>query len=213
VTVAVLSSVYGGYDHPIAPAEQDVACDWILVSVQDHDCHPWKVVVEPRPQLHPRLAAKVAKCRPDLYTDADVTIWVDASIHITSPGFVSWCVAELGESEAAQIPHPMRRRISDEAQESHGMPKYAGLPVFAQVDSYLSAGYPDDWGLWATGLIVYKGRSRFGDAWLREQMRWTYQDQLSEAPVLHAHGIRPVDLTGGLFNHPMFTIRGHRDHL
>lgn len=214
MSIAVVSSVYGGYDIPVSPVRQDVECDWILVSDRDYDCHPWKVVVEPRPQLHPRLAAKVAKCRPDLYTDADITIWVDASFAITSPGFVSWCVEQLGDGEVAQIPHPQRRHITDEARVSATLPKYGGLPVVEQAASYVAQGYPDGWGLWATGLIVYRGKSRFGDAWLTEQMRFTYQDQLSEAPVLHRMGIRPVDMNPAvLFGHPHFGLRAHRDEL
>lgn len=212
MTIAVVSSVYGGYDIPTPPVPQDVECDWVLVSDRDYDCHPWKVVVEPRPQLHPRLAAKVAKCRPDLYTGADIVVWVDASFAIISAGFVSWAVSHLEHGDVAQIPHPQRRRISDEARVSATLPKYRGLPVVEQVDTYLSEGYPDDWGLWATGLIAYRGKSQFGDAWLREQLRWTYQDQLSEAPVLHQLGIRPVDMQPAvLFGHPHFGLRGHRD--
>lgn len=210
--IAVVSSVYGGYDIPTPPAPQDIDCDWILVSDRDYDCHPWKVIVEPRPQLHPRLAAKVAKCRPDLYADAEIVVWVDASFAITSPRFVSWAISHLDRGDVAQIPHPQRRRITDEARVSATLPKYRGLPVVEQADSYVADGYPDDWGLWATGLIAYRGKSRFGDAWLREQMRWTYQDQLSQAPVLRSLGIRPVDMQPAvLFGHPHFALRGHRD--
>jgi hypothetical protein len=210
--VAVLSSVYGGYDQPVAPREQTYPCDWILVSDTDHAVYPWKSIVEPRKGIHPRLAAKVAKCRPDLYADVDVHIWVDASFHIHHPEFVTWCLAHVEDNVIAQIPHPDRRRILDEAHASTGLPKYQDLPMATQAESYLAAGYPYDWGLWATGLIVYRGRSVIGDAWLAEQVRWTYQDQISEPPLLWRHGIRPTDMQGGLLNNPYFAIRGHRDH-
>lgn len=213
MSVAVVSSVYGGYDVPVAPVPQDIDVRFVLVADEPHDCPPWEVVVEPRAQLHPRLAAKVAKCRPDLYVKADAYIWADASFAINSAGFASWCVAHLEHGTTAQIPHPDRRHILDEANYSHGMAKYAGLPVVAQAEHYLAEGYPDGWGLWATGLIVYDGVPRWGDEWLREQTRWTYQDQISQAPVLHRHGVRPVDMGGGLINHQHFQIRGHRDHL
>lgn len=213
--VAVVSSCYGGYDSPIPPTlPQTMDAEWVLVSEQAYDVPPWRTVVEPRSQLHPRLAAKVAKCRPDLYADADVHIWVDASFAIISPNFVSWCVSHVADGQQmAQIPHPERKRLTDEAAHSAGLPKYAGLPIHEQAARYLDAGYPDDWGLWATGLIVYRGGTPIGDQWLREQLRFTYHDQISEAPLLYAFNVRPVDMGGGLLHNPHFRIRGHRDHM
>lgn len=229
--VAVVSSMYGRYDEIAPQIEQNLdwasdawSSDWVMVTDQLVAPGPWRVVTEPRPQLHPRLAAKVAKCRPDWYADADVYVWIDASIEITSPDFLAWCVDHVMnvESPIAQIPHPERTRITDEADVSAGMAKYHDLPVRQQVRHYLAEGYPDGWGLWATGLIVrrrvrdasqhaHRKLDAIGDAWLAEQMRWTYQDQLSEAPLLHRADIRPSDLDGYLWRHPKFRIRGHRD--
>lgn len=210
--IAVVSSVYGGYDQPLPPPPQDAEAEWVLVTDRPYDVPGWRVVVEPRTQLHPRLAAKVAKCRPDLYADADTYVWVDTSFAITSGDFVSWCVSHLEYGPIAQIPHPERNSIVDEANVSCPLPKYQGLPLCEQAEHYVKQGYPHNWGLWATGLIAYRGRSVIGDDWLREQMRFTYQDQLSEAPLLWSRDLRPVSMAGGLFNNPHFVIRGHRDH-
>lgn len=213
--VALVSSLYGGYDQPCEPPIQDMECEFVLVTDRNYDIPGWRVVVESRPSVHPRLAAKVAKCRPDLYADADVYIWMDASFHISSD-FVSWCVTSLGDALVAQIPHPERSRLVDEAQVSATMLKYQGLPVHAQVQHYLGLGYPDGWGLWATGLRVQKKSKSLedlGDHWLREQMRWTYQDQLSQAPLFYWSGIRPIGLDGALWGHPKFSIRSHASGL
>jgi hypothetical protein len=217
MTVAVITSVYGGYDQPCAPVPQDTDCEFVLVTDQHYDCDPWKVVIEPRPQLHPRLAAKVAKCRPDLYADADAYIWVDASFAVNSTGFVSWCLTHLDHGPIAQIRHPDRQSIVDEANYSASMPKYQGLPVVAQAQHYVAGGFQDGQGVWATGLIVRRADGwplqSFGDAWLREQTRWTYQDQVSEPVVLAEHGVRPVDMPGGLLTNQHFSIRSHASHL
>jgi hypothetical protein len=216
-SIAVVSSIMGGYDQPASPAAQTLACDWLLVTDRDHHAPwPWKTIVEPRPGLHPRLAAKVAKCRPDHYTSADITIWIDGHVRITSPGFVSWAAGSLDDAEAdlAQIPHPQRTSLLDEAALSATLPKYAGLPVGEQAAHYLAGGYPDSWGLWAAGLIVRRNTfqmRRLGDAWLAEQVRWTWQDQLSEAPLLWRMGIRPTDLDGPLVGHPRFNLTTHAD--
>jgi hypothetical protein len=214
MSIAVISSIYGDYDQPKVPALQPGVDEYILVTDRTYDCEPWKVVTEPHPQLHPRLAAKIAKCRPDLYTDADITIWVDGHLKIISPTFVEWAVDFLGDGLVAQLPHPSMTRVADEAEFAATLSKYQGLPLRRQAWSYIEAGYPDGWGLWATGLIVRRSASEtaaFGSAWLTEQVRWTVNDQISEAPVLWRRGLRPVDLSGSLHHHWAFVLGRHVD--
>lgn len=212
--VTVVTSVYGDYDEPSVPAAQTVPTEFVLVTDRDHLAPtPWRTVFEPRPGIHPRLAAKVAKCRPDLYADAGYFIWMDASMEITAPDFVEWCLSHL-DGSIAQIPHPDRNCIEPEASVSAQMGKYANLPVIAQARHYIEERrHPRGWGLWATGLIVYESfaPTLIGDDWLREQMRWTYQDQLSQPYLLRARGIRPSPLPGRLYGHDKFAIRRHRD--
>lgn len=217
--VAVVTSCYGGYDRLAAPVSQDVDCEWVLVTDRPPEIDPsrpwpWKVVEEPRPQLHPRLAAKVAKCRPDHYADAEVTVWVDGHFRITHPGFVSWAVRGLGRAHLAQLRHPSRRLLSDEAELSARLPKYAGQPVIAQARHYLERGYPDGFGLWACGLVVRRDSAAvraFGDAWLAEQVRWTVQDQVSHGPLVWAQHLEVADLPGPLVGHWAFDLGVHAD--
>lgn len=214
MTVAIVSSVYGGYDQPAAPVTQDIDCEFILVTDREGAGWPWEVILEPRPGLHPRLAAKVAKCRPDHYTDAEATVWVDGHLHITSPGFARWATAPLSHADLAQLAHPQRRSLLEEAALSATLAKYRGLPVGAQIASYLQRGYPESWGLWATGLIARRTSpavKAFGDGWLAEQVRWTVQDQLSEPPLLYWSDLAIATLDGPLLGHPMFDLGIHAD--
>lgn len=198
--VTVLSASYGGYDNLAAPPEQDTACDWLMVTDRPATCPPWQVKVERRPLMHPRLAAKVPKVRPDLYTDADVTIWIDANMRITSPHFVSWCLEHLGDADFAFTPHQWAANLEAELDLALPLPKYAGLPMREQVASYVAADFPLDYGNWWTGLIVRRrhlGLNLLGDAWLREMCRWTYEDQLSLPYVLWRQAMRPAPLPVG----------------
>lgn len=209
--VAVVSSLYGGYDNPPPPAEQTIDAEWIMVT-DATDVPGWTTVHEPKGHMHPRLAAKVAKCRPDLYTDADVTVWLDASVEVTSPKLIESMVEWMGTGTIAQFRHPARISIVDEAAASEPLAKYQGQPVRQQAEHYLSQGYPDGWGLWATGLIVRRHADvtrRLGDWWLREQMRWTYQDQISEAPLLHRLRLKPVPLPAEEWCGDMWHLRTH----
>lgn len=217
MSIAVISSVYGAHDNFLIPVEQDTECEWIMVTDEKVDLPVWNVITESRPQLHPRLAAKVAKCTPERYTDADTIIWVDGNIRVSRPGFVSWCVKSLGDFPICQAINGSRATIFDEARASIQMPKYEGLPIQQQAQHYVDGGFPLDWGTWWTGLMIrsrlffehtYKG---FGENWLSEMVRWTYQDQLSHPYLCWRYGIRPKTLKTSPRNEDNnFLIANHR---
>ncbi len=102
--IAVVQSVYGGYD---------ILDDWIPQSV------PYRRVIvdTARPHLSPRMAAKVAKCEPWRYTNADVTVWVDGSIVPTDDRFVEHLV-DNAVGPLSQYVHAHRDCIQDEAREN-----------------------------------------------------------------------------------------------
>jgi hypothetical protein len=201
--VAVVSSIYGGYDAPAPHTPQDVLADveYVLVSDREYDCPPWRTVVEPRPQLHPRLGAKFAKCRPDAYADADVYIWCDANVRVYDQRFISWCLGGLGDAQIAIPRHPDFPTISGDMGEAMTQARYSSLPMAQQIAHYTSAGFDETFGNWWTGVVVRRAgratRAAFGDAWLSEMIRWTYHDQLSLPYVLWRYHMRPADLPPG----------------
>jgi Protein of unknown function (DUF616) len=209
--IAVISSVYGGYDQPAPHAPQDADAEYVLVSDRAYDCPPWRTVAEPRPQLHPRLAAKFAKCRPDLYADADVYVWCDANVRVLDPGFLRWCLACAGDADIAVSRHPDAPRVSDDMAIAMSQARFSSLPMREQVAHYGKEGFREDFGNWWTGLMVRRGRAAepgFGDAWLSEMVRWTNHDQISLPYVLWRHGIRPADMPPG-WAEGRFTFSAH----
>lgn len=196
--VAVISSVYGSYDAPQPHAVQTIEAEYVLVADRDYDCPPWRVVVEPRPQLHPRLGAKFAKCRPDAYADADTYIWCDANVRVYDHRFISWCLGGLGDAHIAIPRHPDFPTISGDMGEAMTQPRYSSLPMREQVAHYAAQGFDESFGNWWTGVVVRRGPAlEFGDAWLAEMIRWTNHDQISLPYVLWKHGLRPADLPPG----------------
>lgn len=204
MTVAVVTCSLGGYDRGVDWPAQTVPAD--LVTIGDNT---WQGSAT---HAGARLRAKVPKCRPDLFADADLHIWIDGSFQILSPNFVRWCVDSLGDGSIGLIRHPHRTTIRDEAEISASMVKYIGHPVREQARHYYQQGYNDEAGLWCSGLIVWRSTPRtrrFGDAWLREQLRWTWQDQISLPYLLADCGLTPTELDGPIYPHPMFNIRAH----
>ena len=215
MTVALVTSIYGDYDTLVDPPEQEGVDEYIAVVDRHHDgCSRWTQLVEPRAHLHPRMAAKVAKCRPDLYTDADVTVWMDGGARLADEQSIKWAVGHGGV--IAQFRHPERDDVSAEADASYPLRKYEGQRVVEQAAHYKAAGLPDHWGLWACGLIVRHTQElghRFGNYWLAEQLRWSWQDQISEPYLLWRNMLRPVPLDGSLWSNPCIRFTGHVSEL
>lgn len=210
--VAVVSAIYGGYDQPAVHPPQTVDTEFVLITDREIDAPMWlwRVVVEPRPHMHPRLAAKVPKCRPDWYVDADVWIWLDGSATLKREDSVEQLLTVAGP--LAQFVHPERNSITAEAAVSTMLGKYAGQQVTEQAAHYVKRGHQDDWGLWATGCIVYRRSYDFatvGRAWLAEQVRWSYQDQISQPPILAGYGMRPGTIPGNLWDNPLVQFSVH----
>ncbi len=212
MTAAILTAVYASYDSLKPLRIQDTPHEAICVT-DDPSLHAdgWTVVYEPREGVHPNLAAKTPKMCPWRYTDAETVIWIDASFNVSSWSLIS----DLDKYEFGQFDHPERDCIYQEADVSAGMAKYPGEAVRAQAAHYESKGHPPHWGLWATGLIVRHHTPEveaFGEAWLAENERWTYQDQVSQPFVLRNFGLRPEIIPGFYHQNPWVLYAGSDRH-
>ncbi len=212
MSIAVITSLYGDLDGLCAPPVMNGVDDYIAVTEMDRGPSIWRQIIEPRRHISNRLASKIPKCLPHLYTNADVVVWVDASATVRSDT-AEWTVGQMGDADVAQFAHPERDDITDEANVSMGMAKYKGLMCHEQAASYKAAGLPDNWGLWATGIMARRRSAwseEFGERWLAEQVRWSYQDQISEPYVLWQMGVRPAELDGRLWHSEFVHFGGHR---
>lgn len=151
----------------------------------------------PSQQTHDRLDAKWWKLHPDLACpDVETTIWIDASVTILRPDFEALALAELGEDDALFMPHPWRDCIYDEAEASliPGLAaKYGRQFVPEQMAYYRDLGHPEHWGLIQSTVIVRRNNAwvrAFDEAWWREIVHWSIQDQLSLPPMLRASDLR-----------------------
>ena len=74
--------------------------------------------------------------------------------------------------------------------------------------------------MWCTGLLVRDNEDerirRLDEMWMEENVRWSYQDQISLAYLFWRLGIEPgvIPLTGGpLQDNDLFSIERHRTEL
>lgn len=217
--VAIITAIYDNYDvlRPVVSQAGDFDIEWLCVTDTSDvvtDPQGWAVLLEPRPGVHPNLAAKRPKMLPWNYTDAEVVIWIDASYQILSPLFVRDVLATA--HPLAQFVHPDRQCIYDEAAVSQQMVyKYGGHNFPEQIARFRAEGHPPYWGLWATGVIVrYKTQTLidFGKAWHEECHLYSFQDQVSQPPLLRKFGLRPESLAGGPYQNPWLMFKGSGRH-
>lgn len=187
--VIVYSAIYGNYDTPkVQPM------DFIPVlftdSVSDSE---WAVKTVKREEDHPRMKAKYFKCNPHRVLDCDVSIWIDGSATVQKYDFIEWALSELKDNDMAVIKHPERNCIYKEAEFCKGMAKYASVDVMGQVEAYRKEGFPENYGLWACGLLVRRHNKRikkFNEMWWEHNLKYTYQDQLSFPVCVKEAGVK-----------------------
>jgi hypothetical protein len=201
--VAIITAITDGYDtlKPVLP-QLDVDVEWVCLTdgepLPDAEAAAgWTMICQPRHGRPANREAKRPKLQPWEYTTAPASIWVDASFRVVSETFAADLLALA--DPIAQFAHPWRDCLYEEAVASALLPKYAGEPVIEQARSYRAAGHPEQWGLWAAGVIArrHTGAVRaLGDVWAREVDVWSVQDQVSQPYALRVAGLRPAVLPG-----------------
>lgn len=146
----------------------------------------------------------------------DLSIWIDGSLQIKSSSFVRDMRQYVYDAPWAMFSHPDRDCIYDEAVVSAAMRKYRNLPLFEQVESYRSAVPPHS-GLYACTIIVRKEPipaelSDVNRRWYQENLKWTYQDQLSLPYVLRNTDslLHPARIKESLWHNQWFNFLPHR---
>lgn len=217
MTVAVVTSIYGGYD-TLAPLPTGHGFDAAVCVTDDlQAADGWDVIHAPS-GLPPRAAAKAAKCLPWEFVDADCSVWVDGSLRLTRPGLRHQAETLLATADLVVMRHPDQSWRPDpyaEAAFSASMPKYAGQPLAEQVAHYREQGMPERVGLWALCMVARRHtveQMDLGADWLTEIMRWTVQDQVSLPYLCWRAGITPAVWDVPLLHNGWWDYRNHRDH-
>lgn len=205
------TAIYGGYDplkpHPDHPLIDEWRCYTDDESLTDSP-GGWRVIVEPRPYLHPRLDAKWWKCHPP----QGRALWLDGSIEILEATFIDQAAEALDGNDMAMWVHPWRDCIFEEVGASVPMPKYHGLPLEMQAQHYARFGWQPHAGLWASTVIAWGGTDRarqMGAAWFAHCELATYQDQLSLPPLIARYGVRVGAFPSAFADRQLVKWHGH----
>jgi hypothetical protein len=214
-TTALVTAVYGGYDTPKPLPADHGFDDAVFVTDRPVEVEGWRVVVDPRPDAHPRLAAKRPKCLPWEYVIADRSVWIDGAYAVVSNDFRRAVDSHLDRHPLVVWTHPEQREGPwAEANFCCSWDKYRDWPVLEQATHYREQGLPDDYGLWACGTVARRhdaAERELGAAWMAEMDRWGIQDQVSLPFLLWQRDRKPGTWDVPQWSNPWLQWFAHHD--
>jgi hypothetical protein len=203
ISTCVISCVFNDYDLvPPVPSGFDEA---ILVTDKKVQSE-WKNVVL-KNDLGAIYKTKLVKMRPDLFTEAKYSVYVDANFRDFNDWLFTDFFLKLGTNEIILFKHPERNNVESEVNVSMKIPKYQHYDLSGQLRYLQSCGFKDDFGLFAGGIIgrVHNENVKsFGNEWLAQNLLYSPQDQVCLPYLLQKYEIKHTtvneDLWGGPFS-------------
>jgi GT2 family glycosyltransferase len=184
--IAVYTAIFGDYDH-LKPREFDDV-DHICFTDQRHlSVKGWRIrQVQglPSPMSaddRVRLARRFKALPHTILPEYQIWLWQDANLELNyHPGKL---VAEyLQNADLATFQHQKRNCIYDEARVCAELRKDDAEKIFPQVSRYQAEGYPRNYGLIWSALIIRRNTAEIralNEAWWSEMTAGSRRDQLS----------------------------------
>lgn len=210
--ITVYTAISGGYDtlKEVKSLERDI--EYICFTNQEIQSKTWKV--KPTPayllDLSPVKMVRCIKILPHHFlSSGEISVWVDGNIEVVGNirEFVS--IVLEGDMEYATSYHPDRTCIYVEAEAVVKFGKESQEVVDTQIREYKKKGFPVNYGLVQSGIIVRRHGTeeckKFGREWWEEILTKSKRDQLSfnyvlwKNPDLKLHLFNPNHLVSKYF--------------
>lgn len=200
--LTAVSAIYGKYD-PIPPVP--VGFDYAVMVTDEpmSKTNGWTNIVFPSKFFSPRLAAKLPKCRPDLFSSTQHNVWVDGTLRDPN-GWLAKNARKMFEDgdEFIVWEHPWRNCLFDEATFCLDVEKYKLELLKKVMQEYSNEGMPKQYGLYACGAIGLKTTQTtidLGNEWLTQSIKNTIQDQVTLPYILWKRNIAPAIWPGAQY--------------
>ena len=160
--VCIYSALFGGRDTFRDPIV-DMDVDWVLFT-DDRTITSdiWDVrYYDIPPDTSPSIFYKRFKCLPHTYlAEYDLCLWMDHNIIVTSPTFIDYVLSNFECNSLLLVNHILsdggcNKTMTEELELSLMNIKYANEPIAKQVDAYLDNNYPNDFGMFLSGIMLY----------------------------------------------------------
>lgn len=201
--IAVYTCITGNYDRPIEPIYVPENVDFYIVTDMEIDpASAWKKIdinaIEQIKDFDNTRKARYVKTHPHVFFENyEYSIWVDSNFKVI--GDLSKYIRYVGKVVPfASNWHPARNCIYKEVDACILRKKDNAKLLREQVDYYRSQGFPKEFGLIETNMIIRKHADTkcvaLMEAWWNEMVRWSKRDQLSLPYVIWKQGYTMRDL-------------------
>ena len=202
--IVVYTCITGGYDKLVEPKVVTPGVDYICFtddSTLMSDIWKMRPIPNELKELSNVKQQRLVKTSPHKYLKAyDISIWVDGSVDVTGDIHkVLDIIKNSGKWSGSEIfipVHPRRNCIYDEASACIRMKKDTKENVDAQMERYRNEGFPKQFGLPQSNIIIRKHNSArcvtVMDTWSDEIRKGSHRDQLSFNYALWKNGITNV---------------------
>jgi hypothetical protein len=210
----ICTAVTGGYDYAtrqvIIPGVDyiyftdgksifNISSPWQVHYLPESDAHLDNRRRSKRPKLDPHSIEVLNKYK--------YFIWIDGEIEIYNPNFVSEILSYMKNGFVAS-PHPDALgnpgRHCAYGEATIRPLKYVNEPLDAQCEFYRSEGFPEDYGLYACGVsardMTNPKIKALGALWHKQNLDWSYQDQVSFPYCLWKTELQPDVLPNSLYH-------------
>lgn len=219
MSIAVITSVTGNYDHEMRHTYTSGVDYFYFTDGKSRSADSrWQRVMLPDLDIHPRRLAKLPKLHPHSFPEIasyDFVIWIDGSMSIEDENFPHAILSYLNGGLVLS-PH-FDGRDCAYGEATIRPPKYASEPLDEQVEFYRDEGFPEHYGLYEAGVharrMNYPGLSELGELWLDQNMRFSYQDQVSLPYCLWKLQFTPDVLPQSFRNYNWVHINAHKSEL
>lgn len=213
----IYTAIVGPYDPPRIPTVVDTSVDYLCFTDRPEGVRaPWQArplvwSASERGEYGRCLTARWHKMLSTVVVpEYDQTIWCDGSIQWTARPTELWGI--VGDATMACHDHLVRKTVSEEVEACAFFDKDEPDILRAQGAAYREAGFPDDVGLTASGIVVRAARPGLAAvevAWWSELYRWSLSDQIGLAFIAWKHGLSVATIPGEIYRTPWYTVERH----
>lgn len=184
--IAVYTAIFGDYDELKEPPEGTRNCDFICFTDNNNlESKNYQIRVCERQFEDPTRDARMYKVLSHQFlSEYKYTAWIDGMTQIKKPmDMRDFIRKQLKKYRLAIFKHPDRNCIYDEIEACKILNKDDVKMMEKQVSNYKKLGFPKDYGLVATGVILRKNLDpqviKLNEAWWNEIKKGSKRDQLS----------------------------------
>lgn len=166
---------------------------------------------------NPRKLARYYKINSHLVLpEHDMSLWMDARF-ILKEGAVEKFVREYKDNDISCFEYPYQRRFCayDEADICAKNHPYNKDVIKKQTLRYEKEGFPRDFGLFATGIMIRKNNkkvAKFNETWWNEIKNGSERDQISQTYSSWKSGVEISKINNhrNVYSNDIVTVYNHR---